>query len=97
MEILLKRSRSAGSVKRGILVAVVLINVNTAGKKGHKSDGCWMKLPEKAPGFKRDRSLSADRKKKAEKREEHPHTNWENKLQAFSFLRGLPTIHSSLK
>ena len=33
MEILLKRSRSAGSEKRGIIVAVVLIYVNTVGEK----------------------------------------------------------------
>ena len=34
------------------------------GQKDHKSDGCWLKFPEKEPGYKRDRSLSANRKKK---------------------------------
>ena len=34
---------------------------------------------EKAPGFKKDRSFSADRKKKAGEREGTPHTNREEK------------------
>ena len=56
-----------------------------------------MKIHEKALGFNRDRSLTTDRKKKAGEREDPSYTNRGKKLQAFSFLGGLPTIHSSLK
>ena len=71
MGIILRRIQSVGSVTKTSLQELCL-QVQTLRRKKHKSDGCWLSFPEKAPGYKRDRSLSADRKKKPGERERAP-------------------------